>query len=408
MRQGPVHGGAEAAAQSRPPAPREGKPYNGDEVMTMLVCTFCKKEWGEERRPWRCSCGAPLAVRGGVVPFGREMIQSGEQGMWRYRAALPAGEACKAVSMGEGWTPLVREPWPGLNLFFKLDYVCPTGSYKDRGMAYLVSRLVGLGIREVVEDSSGNAGASMAAYCARAGIKCRVFVPEYTSAGKCVQIESYGGILERVPGSREETMRAAERSAETSYYASHNWSPYFTHGVKTFALEIWEQLGFRAPDVLLLPAGQGSLVLGCALAFEALRAAGEIAALPRIYALQPEGCAPLHLAYVRGMDVPDRIEKRETIAEGISSAEPVRGREVLKAVRESGGEVLSCPDGAIWQGFQALARRGYFVEPTSAIVFPALRQLADRGIVRERETVAAILTGSGLKGTDKIVALSGH
>lgn len=374
----------------------------------MLVCTSCKKEWGEESRPWRCSCGGPLVVGGGVVPFNRGMIRRNEQGMWRYRAALPAGEVCEPVSMGEGWTPLVREPWPGLNLFFKLDYACPTGSYKDRGMAYLVSRIAGLGVREVVEDSSGNAGASMAAYCARAGIGCRIFVPGYTSAGKCVQIESYGGILERVPGSREDTTRAAERAAETTYYGSHNWSPYFAHGVKTFALEIWEQLGFRAPDALLLPAGQGSLVLGCALAFEALKAAGEIPALPRIYALQPEGCAPLHSAFVKGMDVPDRIEKRETIAEGISSAEPVRGREVLAAVRKSGGAVLSCSDGAIWQGFLALARRGYFVEPTSAIVFPALRQLSERGLLRTGETVAAILTGSGLKGTDKIVALLGH
>ncbi len=107
-------------------------------------------------------------------------------------------------------TPLVREEWNGMKNFLKLDFACPTGSYKDRGMVYLVSRLRDQGIHEVIEDSSGNAGASMAAYCARAGIRCRVFVPSYTSEGKCVQVASYGAELERVPGTREDTTRAAE------------------------------------------------------------------------------------------------------------------------------------------------------------------------------------------------------
>lgn len=372
----------------------------------MLQCTLCGAAVREDSLRWRCVCGAPFASDfGGVPPMDRSRIRPGEQGMWRYGSSLPLERPEEKVSFGEGWTPLVAEPWNGLNLFLKLDYACPTGSYKDRGMAYIVSRLRDLGIREVIEDSSGNAGASMAAYCARAGIRCRVFVPSYTSEGKCVQVVSYGAELERVPGTREDTTRAAEKAAEGTFYASHNWSPWFAHGIKTFAFELWEQLGFTAPEAVLLPAGQGSLVFGCALAFEELLSSGEIEALPKIFALQPKNCAPLEEAFRNGSPSPGRVEKSETIAEGISSAEPVRGREVLSAVRKTGGAVLSFTDREIWDGFVKLARRGYFVEPTSAIVAAAAERLSREGAVGRNGPVAAVLTGSGLKGSGKILSL---
>ncbi|MBL3539657.1 MAG: threonine synthase [Aminivibrio sp.] len=372
----------------------------------MLRCSLCGATVPEDSLRWRCSCGAPLdADFGGIFPMNGSRIRSGEQGMWRYGSSLPLERPEEKVSFGEGWTPLVREEWNGLNLFLKLDFVCPTGSYKDRGMAYLVSRLRELGVREVIEDSSGNAGASMAAYCARAGIACRVFVPDYTSEGKCVQVSSYGALLERIPGTREDTARAAEKAAETVFYAGHNWSPWFAHGIKTFAFELWEQLGFTAPEAVLLPAGQGSLVLGCALAFDELHASGEIDTPPRIFALQPRNCAPLEDAFRKGRSSPERVEKRETIAEGISSAEPVRGREVLKAVKKTGGDILSFSDREIWDGCVELARRGYFVEPTSAIVAAAAERLSREGGVGRKGPVAAVLTGSGLKGSSKILSL---
>lgn len=372
----------------------------------MLQCSLCGTVVRENSLLWRCVCGAPLlADFSGTPPMDRSRICPAEQGMWRYASSLPLEKPEEKVSFCEGWTPLVREEWNGMNLFLKLDYACPTGSYKDRGMAYLVSRLRDQGISEVIEDSSGNAGASMAAYCARAGIRCRVFVPAYTSEGKCVQVASYGADLERVPGSREDTTRAAEKAAETVFYGSHNWSPWFAHGIKTFAFELWEQLGFTAPEAVLLPAGQGSLVLGCALAFEELLSSGEIETLPKIFALQPKNCAPLEEAFRKGSPSPERVEKRETIAEGISSAEPVRGRDVLAAVRKTGGAVLSFSDREIWDGFVKLARRGYFVEPTSAIVGAAAEMLSRDGSVGGKRPVAAVLTGSGLKGSGKILSL---
>lgn len=373
----------------------------------MLHCFQCGKTFDEASLLWRCPCGGVLDWTV-PEPFKRSSIRTEETGMWRYAASLPLDSPDSRVSMGEGGTPLIPGDWNGLSVFWKLDFLCPTGSYKDRGIACLVNRLRELGVRELIEDSSGNAGSSMAAYCALAGIGCKIYVPGYTSEGKCVQILSYGGELVRIPGTREDTSRAAEKAASETYYASHNWSPYFAHGVKTFAFEVWEQLGFQLPDAVLLPAGQGSLVLGWAQAFEELRASGEIDRLPRIYALQPENCAPLALAFEKRTDAPEPFPKKETIAEGISSAEPVRGVQVLSAVRRSGGAVRALSERAIWDGFNKLARKGLYVEPTSAIVGAALDELRNAGELREGERLVALLSGSGLKATDKILSLIGN
>ncbi|MDI9388780.1 MAG: threonine synthase [Synergistota bacterium] len=370
----------------------------------MLTCSRCSQIVEESSLAWRCSCGGAFEWSS-PEPLRRAAIRRDEAGMWRYVSSLPVTSHSSRISMGEGGTPLVQAEWNGVPVFFKLDFLCPTGSYKDRGMSCVVSRLKELGVKEVVEDSSGNAGSSMAAYCAIAGIHCRIYVPDYASQAKCVQIESSGAELVRVPGSREDTTLAAEEAARASYYASHNWNPYFPHGVKTFAFEIWEQMGFQAPDAVLLPAGQGSLVLGCSLAFDELFASGEIERLPRLYALQAENCSPLESAFRRGLPAPEPIEKRETIAEGISTAEPVRGGMVLDAVRKSGGAVLAYSERAIWEGFVKLAKIGLYVEPTSAIVGAALDDLEARGEIGEGERVAVLLSGSGLKATDKIVSL---
>ena len=369
----------------------------------MFRCPRCGKTENEGSLLWRCPCGGYFELEAGErAPLSRRAILPGEPGMWRYAPSLPLGPSGKRVTMGEGWTPLAAEPDIYPELYFKVDYAMPTGSYKDRGMAFLVSRLLSLGVREVIEDSSGNAGASMASYCARAGIRCRVFVPEYTSEGKCLQILAAGATLERISGTREDTTRAAEAAAEKSFYASHNWSPWFAHGIKTFAFEIWEQLGFRPPQAVLLPAGQGSLVLGCALAFEELMASGEISSLPRIYALQPELCDPLTRAFSAGSPFPVPVEKGETAAEGISSADPVRGDAVLAAVRSSGGDILSFSEDEIWEGFLSLAARGYYVEPTSAVAAAGVERLVSRKAFSPKEPVVALLSGSGLKAGEKI------
>ena len=161
--------------------------------------------------------------------------------------------------MGEGFTPLEEIELDGHRVLLKIDYLFPTGSYKDRGATVLISKVKELGIRKVVEDSSGNAGSAIAAYCAKAGIECEIYVPQATSPEKLVQIQAYGATLKRVEGSREKTAEVAMGAASKFYYASHCWNPFFLHGTKTFAFEIWEQMDGKVPDVLILPVGHGTL-----------------------------------------------------------------------------------------------------------------------------------------------------
>jgi threonine synthase len=323
--------------------------------------------------------------------------------LWRYREALGLESPEHSVTLGEGLTPLVEGKLHGVSVFFKLDYLCPTGSFKDRGCAVMVSKLLEWGVTEIVEDSSGNAGAAVAAYAAAAGIQANVYVPRDASAGKAAQISVYGANLVRVPGSRENTTRAALDAAGKTFYASHNWSPYFEAGLKTVAFEIAEQLDWKAPDWVIVPVGGGGLALGVCQGFRELVEAGIVLNMPRLVAVQAEACAPVYQAWKAGLgDVPP-IEKGKTAAEGIALAHPVKGRDILKAIRTSAGVVRTVSDAAIWETLGMLGRRGIYVEPTSAAAPAALPGLAAEGLLKPGQLVVVELTGIGLKATDKIL-----
>jgi len=246
----------------------------------------------------------------------------------------------------------------------------------------------------------------LAAYCARSGIECEIYVPEYTSAGKVVQIEMYGAKVTRIPGSREDTSTAGKQTARSCYYASHNWNPYFLQGVKTIAFEIWEQLGWKIPDNIIVPVGQGSLVLGCQIGFNELKSAGEIENFPRIFAVQAANCAPLYQAFQKGLAEPVTIQKKETIAEGISSAFPIRGSKVLSTVKDSDGTVIAVKEREIWESLKKVSKLGFYIEPTSAIATAGLSQLINKGSIKPTDSTVVILTGFGLKATDKIEILN--
>ena len=252
----------------------------------MFYCDKCNQSYPEDSNLWRCNCGAPFSyIPSSPVSFPKDKIKVRNKTIWRYYEALPVTNQENIVTLGEGMTPLVPALFERQKILFKLDFISPTGSFKDRGTSFFISKLKEQKIKKVVEDSSGNAGASLAAYCAHSGIECEIYVPDYTSAGKVVQIEMYGAKVRRIPGSREDTSAAAMQAARICYYASHNWNPYFLHGVKTIAFEIWEQLGWKIPDNIIVPAGQGSLVLGCQIGFNELKVAEEIKKLPRIVLL---------------------------------------------------------------------------------------------------------------------------
>ena len=321
--------------------------------------------------------------------------------MWRYREAIPIHNDASILSMNEGFTPLEEIEFNGGGVLIKIDYLFPTGSYKDRGATVLISKMKEWGVQKVVEDSSGNAGSAIAAYCAKAGIGCDIYVPQYTSPGKLIQIQAYGATLKRVEGSREKTAEKAMEAASKIPYASHCWNPFFLHGTKTFAFEVWEQMDWRAPDTLVLPIGHGTLFLGAYIGFKELKTAGMIKRIPKMIGIQSASCAPLYQAFKKGWRETRPIEKEETIAEGIAIAEPVRGRLILEAIRETGGEVLAVTEKEIKVALKEMGRKGHFIEPTSSATIAGLKKYLRKK--RQNETVVSTLTGMGLKSAGKML-----
>ena len=349
---------------------------------------------------WRGESGAHvnLADAPGLT---RKDIDVSVNSLWRYRKALLV-DVANAVTLGEGWTPLIPGEWDGVPVFYKLEFMMPTGSFKDRGMTVMVSYLRARGVDSVLEDSSGNAGASLSAYAAAAGMRCRILVPETASYPKIAQIAACGADVVTIRGSRQDVADAALAMSRDVFYASHNWQPFFAEGTKTLAYELWEQLGFRAPGNVVVPVGYGSNVLGCDRGYSELMRTGEIERVPRLYGVQAANCAPYHAAFQAGVEhfVPAPVNP--TVAEGIASSKPTRMREVLVPVRASGGEILAVTEDEIVRALGALARKGLYVEPTSAAAAAGLSQLIARGVIRKGETTVLVLTGSGLKASETI------
>jgi threonine synthase len=359
-----------------------------------LRCSVCQRIYPPDTRKWCCECGGSFELEG-TLPFSRQAVKPDEFTLWRYRNMLPIRDEKHIVCLGEGFTPLVETQVSGLRVFCKLEFMAPTGSFKDRGAAVLVSVLREMGVTEVVEDSSGNAAASLAAYCARAGIDARIFVPAHASPAKLAQIAVYGAELVPVEGAREEVALAAQDAAARAYYASHNYSPFFLEGTKTFAYEVWEQFGGRAIHNLVFPVGNGSLFVGAYRGFADLQRAGLVEHMPRLFAVQSQACAPLYEAYRQGLAEPPPICEGETVAEGIRITRPVHGRRILRAIRETGGAVVTVDDGEIQEARASLARLGLYAEPTSAVAWAGLCRLDEA--IAPGETTVVPLTGSGLK-----------
>ena len=349
---------------------------------------------------WCGDSGAYLNLAPGQG-LARDSINQNERSVWRYAQAM-AVDARSAVSLGEGGTPLLSREWDGVPVRFKLEFMMPTGSFKDRGMTVMVSYLKSRGIEHVLEDSSGNAGASLSAYAAAAAMRCRILVPETASYPKIAQIAACGADVVTVPGTRQDVADAALRMSSEIFYASHNWQPFFIEGTKTLAYELWETLGFRAPDNVIVPLGYGSNVLGLDRGFDELLRNGEISARPRIFGVQAANCAPCHAAWLAGGESPVATRISPTIAEGIASSQPTRLREVLRAVRASQGAIAAVSEAEIIAALGGLARMGLYAEPTSAAAAAGLTQLLASGAIRRDEDTVVVLTGSGLKSSERI------
>ncbi len=304
------------------------------------------------------------------------------------------------VSLGEGMTPIIPVRIGTKSVLVKQDQLMPTGSFKDRGASVLVSKVKELGIKRVIIDSSGNAGCAVAAYCARAGIQCTVFVPADISPAKLVQVIAYGAKVIKISGSREATAAAALEAARRTYYASHYWNPFFFQGTKTLAFEIWEQLGGRAPDALILPAGNGTLVLGAYIGFNELHRNRLIARLPRIVAVQARNCAPLVKAFRENLMIVPVVKKKSTIAEGIAINAPTRGRQIIKAVQSTVGIFLAVTEEEIAAALRAMLRQGFYIEPTAAVAIAGTTRYLHTARTTG-ETIVTVFTGHGLKSATK-------
>lgn len=351
---------------------------------------------------WRGDDGSPLALSP-LPGLTAGQVDGAERSLWRYRAAMPV-DARHRLSLGEGWTPMPAVAWHGHEVRFKLEWFNPTASFKDRGVSVMMSHLRSLGAAEVLEDSSGNGGSSVAAYAAAAGVRATVLVPRATSPAKVLLTRAFGARIELVDGTRDEVAAEAIRRSERIPYASHNWHPFFLQGVKTIGYEIWESLDWRAPDNIVLVAGAGSLVLGCDLAFGELVEAGSATRRPRLLVGQPEHWATI-ADTVNGFDPGGRGERVPTIAEGASIAHPVRLAEAVAAIRRSDGAAVAVSDDEIVAATRELVAVGLYAEPTSAVAAAALNRFLDDGTIGPNETTVVVLTGSGLKAPDAMARL---
>ncbi len=359
-----------------------------------LLCTVCGRTEPVTTRMAHCTCGGLWQLDNPLPGFDLSDVDRSEWSLFRYRRFMALDdESWRSVTMGEGMTPVVRLDD---DVLLKMDYYMPTLSFKDRGAAVLIAHCKAIGVDKVVQDSSGNAGNSVAAYCAKAGIGCEIFVPEGTSPKKIDMIRAHGAICTVVPGSRDHCADVCREKVEKDgvYYANHVYNPFFYEGTKTYIYEVYEQLG-RIPAHLVIPVGNGTLFLGAIFALEHLLASGVIGHMPQIIALQSQNCDPLLRAAEHGEDTPETVHPTPTIAEGIAIGQPMRGRQILTLAKKHAVRFVHAPEDQILTARAALARRGVYCEHTTAANYAAYLEYC-RLYGRTEDTLIT-MCGAGLK-----------
>ncbi|QFU81588.1 pyridoxal-phosphate dependent enzyme [Natronorubrum aibiense] len=378
-----------------------------------LYCPACDRIYDPgPDEPWRCACGHALEFEDRPRPQGDPLPLhrlDTSDGLWTFFEFLPIE---KHVTFHEGFTPLVDAPdWDAA---FKLEYVFPTGSFKDRGATTTLSRAVELGVEKVIEDSSGNAGAAIATYAARAGLEADIYVPADVKQSKLMAIQRAGARPVRIEGSRQDVTdacleaveggthqtsdaenRDAPRQTGAGWYASHAWNPAFYAGTMTFAFEVAAQRGWTVPDALVLPIGHGTLFLGAYRGFTLLNEAGIVDGLPRLLGAQAAGYAPIVDALGGRTIAADDADT--DIADGIQIAEPARKDEILAAIDETDGDAIALGPNPVESALDRLHRGGFYVEPTCAVAPAALEAYREADTLADDADVVVPLTGSGLK-----------
>jgi threonine synthase len=361
--------------------------------VSFINCSNCRRNYPSNGVPYRCqNCGGVFDIQE-FCAYRPDLLAHASDGIWKYRHTFGLPDASPIISLGEGNTPLVWADVKGKRIGFKCEYLNPTGSFKDRGSALMSSFLVSRSVENAIEDSSGNAGASFAAYAARAGIKASIYIPCSASGPKRVQIERYGAEVVGISGSRQHVADVIRAIADTGIvYASHAYLPMNLPGYATLAYELFEQLG-APPGTILLPLGQGGLFIGLARGFQNLIKSGVVNKIPKIVGIQASACAPIWAIHRYGATVINLIGEAESVAQGIQVRYPIRGDTVLKLCTMLGAEILAVEEDLILPGRDQLAQLGFYVEPTSSVVWsPLVDQLE-----KWDDPIVVVLTGNGLK-----------
>lgn len=335
--------------------------------------------------------------------------------MWRYFELLPV-DFNKAVSLGEGFTPLLKaegisKALGAENLYLKLDFNSPSGSFKDRGSSVLASKAKDVGAVALAIDSSGNAAASISAYSAKINRPCYVFTPSYASIAKLVQAHMNGAHVIKIDGTRRDIYEIAEKACREFgwYYCGFQTNPFASEGMKTIAFEVCEQMGWIAPERLVFPVGTGSGLLGSWSGLKMLLKLGWIKESSSMVCVQAEGCAPIAKAHEQGSREIEVVDHPKTIAEGLMIGHPLRGEIVLRALDETRGIAIAVSDQEIYDAAKLLAKsEGLFVELSSAASIAGLRRSLEEGRIDHDERIVCILTGTGLKTIQAYSSLVGQ
>ncbi len=379
--------------------------------ITHLECPRCGLRYSSDQIQNLCSCGSPLFARYDLSAIST-VISPDDLGfrvhsLWRFKELLPVKQAENMISLYEGFTPLIRSQRIGLeigleSLQFKDESNNPTGSFKARGLCIAVSKARELGVKEICLPTAGNAGGAAAAYAARAGMKCHVFMPSDTPAVFSEECRAYGANVRMVDGFITDAARAMQAPMR-----EHGWfdvstlkEPYRVEGKKTILLELAQQMNWHLPELILFPTGGGTGIVGAGKACQEHKQLGWIKRfkMPRLIVVQAAGCAPIVRAYEQGSDTATEWENPQTTSWGLRVPKVIADFLILRAIRESDGSAVAVDEESIAKArMQAASKEGMWIAPEAAAAVAALRNLVDKGIVKQRENVVILVTGSGLK-----------
>ena len=388
--------------------------------MSHQECINCHTKYDIDDIVYFCrKCGDILEIK---LDFARlaETLKSGDWkktplSVWRYRDFMPIHESAKIVTLNEGGTGLHRSERLGKelglkNLYVKNEGENPTGSFKDRGMTVGVTKAVELGARHVICASTGNTSASLAAYAARAGIKCTVLIPSGKIAyGKLAQAMIHGAKVLQVRGNFDEALEFVLKLAEKhkNIYLLNSINPFRIEGQKSLGYEICEQLNNDAPDRIIVPVGNAGNISAIWKGLTEFHKLGYIKTLPKMTGIQAAGSAPIVQAIKTNSDKIIPVDKPETVATAIRIGAPVSWKKAINAIRESYGTAETVTDEEILDAQKTLAQiEGIFVEPASASSIAGLKKLVKSGVIGKNERVVCVTTGHGLKDPDTAVKMS--